>query len=342
MPDAPGKRASRRRTATALILGGVVCGMVGLAFGAVPLYKLFCQVTGFGGTTQVAEEAPVTIGERVVTVRFNADTARDLPWHFKPEQREITVRVGEMAMAFYNAVNQSDRSLVGSSTFNVTPVKAGAYFNKIECFCFEEQTLAPGERAELTVRSAGVVELVIGTQPTGQGQETSFAQVAADLLGVSVDAVRVVMGDTDIVKAGGGSHSGRSMRQAATIIHAASRQLVARAKAAAAVRFGVAASEVSFEDGVFRGTRAGQSADWFELAGAGDLTVVREHEFDEPVFPNGCAACELEVDPETRQGDLVWASSSTRESGETAIDMTNSEGWASLAEYLAQFAGADE
>ena len=151
MPGAPGKRASRRRTATALILGGVVCGMVGLAFGAVPLYKLFCQVTGFGGTTQVAEEAPVTIGERVVTVRFNADTARDLPWYFKPEQREIKVRVGEMALAVYNAVNQSDRALIGTSTFNVTPVKAGAYFNKIECFCFEEQTLAPGERADFPV-----------------------------------------------------------------------------------------------------------------------------------------------------------------------------------------------
>ena len=150
-PETPRKAGSRRRAATALVLGGVVCGMVGLAFGAVPLYKLFCQVTGFGGTTQVAEEAPVEIGERVVTVRFNADTARDLPWHFKPEQREIKVRVGEMAMAFYNAVNQSDRALIGTSTFNVTPVKAGAYFNKIECFCFEEQTLAPGERADFPV-----------------------------------------------------------------------------------------------------------------------------------------------------------------------------------------------
>ena len=150
-PRTPAKTGSRRRMATALVLGGVVCGMVGLAFGAVPLYQLFCQVTGFGGTTQVAEEAPAEIGERVVTIRFNADTARDLPWRFKPEQREMTVRVGEMAMAFYNAVNQSDRSLVGSSTFNVTPVKAGAYFNKIECFCFEEQTLAPGERAEFPV-----------------------------------------------------------------------------------------------------------------------------------------------------------------------------------------------
>ena len=151
VPRAPGKAGARRRVATALILGGVVCSMVGLAFAAVPLYRLFCQVTGFGGTTQVADAAPAEIGERLVTIRFNADTARDLPWYFKPEQREMTVRVGEMAMAVYNAVNQSDRALIGSSTFNVTPVKAGAYFNKIECFCFEEQTLAPGERADFPV-----------------------------------------------------------------------------------------------------------------------------------------------------------------------------------------------
>ncbi len=150
-PQVPRRAASRRSVVMALILGGVVCGMVGLAFGAVPLYRLFCQVTGFGGTTQVAEEAPAEIGERVVTVRFNADTARDLPWHFKPEQREMRVRVGEMAMAVYSAVNRSERALVGSSTFNVTPLKAGVYFNKIECFCFEEQTLAAGERAEFPV-----------------------------------------------------------------------------------------------------------------------------------------------------------------------------------------------
>ena len=158
---------------------------------------------------------------------------------------------------------------------------------------------APGERAELTVRSTGAVELVIGTQPTGQGQETSFAQVTADLLGVSVDAVQVVMGDTDIVRAGGGSHSGRSMRQAATILYSASRDLVDTARAAAAARFRLSASKVLFEDGVFRGPEPGQSADWFELAESEDLSVVREHEFDEPVFPNGCAACEVEVDPET-------------------------------------------
>lgn len=140
-----------RRVATALVLGGVVVGMAGLAFAAVPLYRLFCQVTGFGGTVQVAEAAPAEIGARIVTVRFNADTARDLPWRFVPERRQMAVRVGEVNMAFYSAENLSDRALVGSSTFNVTPVKAGAYFNKIECFCFTEQTLAPGRQVEMPV-----------------------------------------------------------------------------------------------------------------------------------------------------------------------------------------------
>lgn len=144
-------RAGRRRVATALVLGGVVLGMAGLAFAAVPLYRLFCQVTGFGGTVQVAEAAPAEIGERIVTVRFNADTARDLPWRFVPERRAMAVRVGEVNLAFYSAENLSDRASVGSSTFNVTPVKAGVYFNKIECFCFEEQALAPGERVRFPV-----------------------------------------------------------------------------------------------------------------------------------------------------------------------------------------------
>ena len=158
---------------------------------------------------------------------------------------------------------------------------------------------APGERAELTVKSTGVVEVVIGTQPTGQGQETSFAQVAADFLAVPADAVRIVLGDTDIVKAGGGSHSGRSMRQAATIIYGASRDLIEKATEAAAKRFGVAESDVTFDDGVFRIPGLGKSVGWFDLASTGDLAVVKEHEMDEPVFPNGCAACEVEIDPET-------------------------------------------
>ena len=196
-PRASSRPGGRRRAAIALILGGVVCGMVGLSFGAVPLYRLFCQVTGFGGTTQVAEEAPAEIGERVVTVRFNADTARDLPWYFKPEQREMTVRVGEMAMAVYTAENRSERALVGSSTFNVTPVKAGAYFNKIECFCFEEQMLAPGERADFPVsffvdpdivedrRLDDVTTITLSYTFFARGEGVTEAALAEDTAGAS-------------------------------------------------------------------------------------------------------------------------------------------------------------
>ena len=125
--------------------------MIGAAYAAVPLYQIFCQVTGFGGTTQVAEEAPAEIGERIITVRFNADTARNMPWKFSPQQRAVTLHVGEQTLAFYQASNPTDRAIVGSSTFNVTPAKAGAYFNKIECFCFTEQVLVPGQSVDMPV-----------------------------------------------------------------------------------------------------------------------------------------------------------------------------------------------
>ena len=143
---------SKRRNATlAISLAGLVCAMVGLSFAAVPLYQLFCQVTGFGGTTQVAESLPEALGERVVKVRFNADLAAGLPWAFQPEQRQVALRVGEQGLVFYRVENLSDRPIVGTSTFNVTPLKAGPYFAKLDCFCFIEQRLAPGESAELPV-----------------------------------------------------------------------------------------------------------------------------------------------------------------------------------------------
>ena len=141
----------KRKLTTFLLLGGLACTMVGLAFASVPLYRLFCQVTGYGGTTQVAAAAPAMIGERVITIRFNSDVSRDLPWRFKPEQREIEVRVGEVALAFFAAENLSARPILGTATFNVTPLKAGLYFTKVDCFCFEEQVLQPGERAQLPV-----------------------------------------------------------------------------------------------------------------------------------------------------------------------------------------------
>ena len=136
---------------TALVAAGVVFGMVGVAYAAVPLYQIFCQVTGYGGTTQVAAAAPAEVGGRSITVRFNADTAHAMPWRFRPRQRAIAVRVGEQSLALYEAVNSSQRRIVGSATFNVTPAKAGAYFNKIECFCFTEQALAPGESVDMPV-----------------------------------------------------------------------------------------------------------------------------------------------------------------------------------------------
>ncbi len=136
---------------TLLILLGVLALMVMLVVASVPLYKLFCQVTGYGGTTQKAEASTGTVLARDMTVRFNSDVNNKLPWHFKPVQRSVTVKVGEEALVFYKAVNTGTETITGTATFNVTPFKAAMYFNKIECFCFTEQTLAPGEEIDMPV-----------------------------------------------------------------------------------------------------------------------------------------------------------------------------------------------
>ena len=140
-----------RKRMMLVVLGGVACGMVGLSFAAVPLYDLFCSVTGFGGTTQTADAAPAEVGNRVMAVQFNSDVSNDVPWRFKPSQREVELRVGEVGLAFYTAINESTNTILGSATVNVTPLKAGIYFTKVDCFCFEEQVLRPGESAELPV-----------------------------------------------------------------------------------------------------------------------------------------------------------------------------------------------
>ncbi|UEM02900.1 cytochrome c oxidase assembly protein [Skermanella rosea] len=130
---------------------GLVFGMIGLSFAAVPLYNLFCQVTGFGGTTQRAEGPAGEILDRTVKVRFNADVNGALPWGFRPEIHQMEVRIGESAMMSYRAVNHSDEPIVGTATYNVTPDKAGIYFNKIQCFCFTEQRLEPGQSVDMPV-----------------------------------------------------------------------------------------------------------------------------------------------------------------------------------------------
>lgn len=144
-------RRKGRNAALALACAGIVMGMVGLAYASVPLYRLFCQVTGFAGTTQIAENAPEHVLDRMVKVRFDANVARDLDWSFAPVERGVDIRIGETKLAYFHAVNHADRPVTGSATFNVTPDWAGAYFNKIQCFCFTEQTLQPGESVDMPV-----------------------------------------------------------------------------------------------------------------------------------------------------------------------------------------------
>ena len=150
MRAGPNHAANRR---VALAMGAVVVVMAGLAFAAVPLYRVFCQVTGYGGTTQRTEIIPDQIGERVVTVRFNADIAgQDLPWQFTtPAESQVDVHVGEDRLVFFHAKNVGQAPSVGVATFNVTPFKAGPYFKKVACFCFSEQMLNPGESIDMGV-----------------------------------------------------------------------------------------------------------------------------------------------------------------------------------------------
>ena len=136
----------------ALALAGFVASMVGVAYASVPLYELFCQVTGYGGTPQVAVAAPGPLSNEKITIQFDANTNPKLPWKFEAARREITVRPGEQALAFYEARNLGGESVTGTAVYNVTPLKAGAYFSKIQCFCFTEQTLTAGQRVDMPVQ----------------------------------------------------------------------------------------------------------------------------------------------------------------------------------------------
>jgi cytochrome c oxidase assembly protein subunit 11 len=143
-------KTSRNNTVLVSCLA-VVFGMVGLSYAAVPLYDLYCRVTGYGGTPQRADAAPTTVSDRVITVRFDTNIDAALPWTFQPEKRSVRVKVGENRLVFFHAVNNSDRPIVGHATFNVVPDRAGRYFSKIQCFCFTEQKLDPGQSVEMPV-----------------------------------------------------------------------------------------------------------------------------------------------------------------------------------------------
>ncbi|TYI01859.1 hypothetical protein ES332_A11G229700v1 [Gossypium tomentosum] len=150
----------RKSKKTLLYLTALVFAMVGSSYAAVPLYRRFCQATGYGGTVQRREsveekiarhEKDGTVATREIVVQFNADVADGMPWKFVPTQREVRVKPGESALAFYTAENRSSKPITGVSTYNVTPMKAAVYFNKIQCFCFEEQRLLPGEQIDMPV-----------------------------------------------------------------------------------------------------------------------------------------------------------------------------------------------
>ncbi|ANV99275.1 cytochrome c oxidase assembly protein [Bradyrhizobium icense] len=154
---AEGEKVASRRTLTrdaavASICGLVVVLMVGASYAAVPFYNWFCRATGFNGTTQVATSAPSDAPlERKISVRFDANVGPGLPWKFEPEQNEVEVRIGEVVTVFYTVTNQAARATAGVAAYNVAPLTVGAYFQKINCFCFTEQTMGPGEKREMPV-----------------------------------------------------------------------------------------------------------------------------------------------------------------------------------------------
>ena len=144
-------RSPKRDTLVAALCGGVVALMIGASFAAVPFYNWFCRTTGFGGTPQVATAAPAHTLARRLAIRFDSNVAPGLPWHFVPEQNEINVRIGEVVTVYYKVVNQTARAITAQATYNVSPPTVGAYFTKVNCFCFTRQTLQPGETREMAV-----------------------------------------------------------------------------------------------------------------------------------------------------------------------------------------------
>jgi len=147
----PDRKPLRRDLLIAACCGAFAAGMVGAAYAAVPLYNWFCRTTGFAGTTQVARAAPDHVLGRALTIRFDSNVTPGLPWRFEPEQNEIKLRIGEVATVRYKVINEAARAITAQASYNVSPPTVGAYFDKINCFCFTKQTMQPGETREMTV-----------------------------------------------------------------------------------------------------------------------------------------------------------------------------------------------
>ncbi|RZJ18320.1 MAG: cytochrome c oxidase assembly protein [Brevundimonas sp.] len=160
-----------RKNAIALICGVVVMAMTGAAFAAVPLYRLFCQVTGFDGTVKKAEAAPTQVLDRTVLIRFDTNV-RDLPMTFRAEQVSQRVRIGETGMAYFDVTNTSDQPIHATAAYNVVPERAGPYFQKLQCFCFEGQEIAPGETKAFPVQYFVASEMATDRESKGVAEIT--------------------------------------------------------------------------------------------------------------------------------------------------------------------------
>jgi cytochrome c oxidase assembly protein subunit 11 len=154
----------RRNAVLAGGLAVVISGMLGLTAASVPLYRMFCAATGYGGTPKIGPARSASVVDRTITVRFNADTNPGLPWDFQPEQKQVTLKLGEEQVAFYVARNQASTPVTGVAIYNVTPDKVGVYFHKTACFCFNQQTLAPGQSMQFPV--SFWVDPAIATDPS--------------------------------------------------------------------------------------------------------------------------------------------------------------------------------
>lgn len=175
-------RGARSNTRLAVVLAAFCGVMVGASFAAVPFYSWFCKVTGFGGTTSVATGAAPEILDRTVTVRFDANTAPDMPWEFRPTQLTMTLKLGETGLAFYEAYNPTDEVVAGQAGYNVVPFEIGKFFDKIACFCFDLQVLQPHERVEMPVSFYVDPAMLDDIEARGTNEITlSYTMYRADL-----------------------------------------------------------------------------------------------------------------------------------------------------------------
>ena len=192
--------AQRRHGVVVVSCIAMVAAMAGLSYAAVPLYRLYCQVTGYQGTTQRAAKPSDTVLDRTLTVRFDANVSPDLPWRFEPLQKKLDIKVGENTLAFYRATNTSNQPVTGTAIFNVAPEAVGLHFNKVQCFCFTEQRLEPGESKDMAV-SFYVDPSFVEDEDTKEFSELTLSYTFYPALKPKEKTGKTALGET--IRAGG-------------------------------------------------------------------------------------------------------------------------------------------